>query len=702
VRRYGPRALELSACRNSDRHEPAAQAVETPSPIHAARPRVTRVTGNGNDPAAPAVAGGGGVENGSERGRQGRRNGRFTPDPGVARALRPRPWIDTRFLYLVLERRRSLMRIRAVRDLAEGLERYSMFNQRTTRLIRYFLRAYPRKSVLIVVLLFLSGLAEGFGVASVLPMLEVAVGDPDDPSELTRAVEGVLGRVGLQPTLGVLLFAIVGGMFLKGGFMWLAVRQQGYAVASIATDLRLMLIRAFLRARWSYFVSQRTGHTSNAIGHEAQVASMAYAAACNLLASSIQVLVYLGIAFLVSPLVALAAILAGAVLIFALGGLVGMSRDAGKRQTHLIKSLSARLVDALYGIKPIKAMSREMHLQPLLEAETRELNEAQRRQVLAGGTLLAIQEPLLVVILAGGIYGALTYANVAFTSLLVMAFLFHRLVSRVHALQTHYQSLAWSENAFWSLREAVDRAESEAERGGGRTDAPELKDGLVLDDVAFSYGDTPVLRGVSLRIPGGSFTAIIGPSGGGKTTLADLIIGLYQPARGRVYVDGVPLDEIDVHAWRARIGYVPQDLLLFHDSVRGNVTLGDGSIPDADVELALRAAGAWNFVERLPKGLDTVIGERGAQLSGGQRQRISIARALVRKPALLVLDEATTALDPQTEAEICDTLRGLSGAITIIAISHQPAMKDVADVVYEIDGGRVTEVRGAEAPLARA
>jgi ATP-binding cassette, subfamily C, bacterial len=575
-----------------------------------------------------------------------------------------------------------------------------MPNRHSLHVIWYFLKKYPRRSVLIVGLLFLSGLAEGFGVASLLPLLELAMGDPAaEPSRVSLVAADILGRIGLQPTLGVLLLALVMAMMAKGTFMWLSVRQQGYAVASIATDLRLLLIRAFLKARWSYFISQRAGHMSNAIGSEAQRASMAYAAACGLLAGIVQVLVYSAIAFLVSPVVAIAALVAGVLLVFLLGGLVQVARDAGRRQTILIKSLSARLIDALYGIKPIKAMARESHLQPLLEGETRELNEAQRRQVLASGILSSFKEPLLITVIALGLYVVMTRGAVSFESLLILVFLFHRLVGKVQALQGQYQSLAVSESAFWSLLDSVKTADGQAEISAGHAEPPDLTKGIELVDVDFAYGDVPVLTQASLAIEAGKFTAVIGPSGAGKTTIADLLLGLYTPDRGSVLIDDIPLTEISLGAWRSRIGYVPQEMLLFHDSIRRNVTLGDESTSDEEVIQALRSAGAWTFVSELDDGIDTLIGEHGARLSGGQRQRIAIARALVGKPRLLVLDEVTTALDPTTEAEICGTLRDLAGAVTIVSISHQPAMRRVADVVYRVERGRVTELPSEREPM---
>ena len=167
---------------------------------------------------------------------------------------------------------------------------------------------------------------------------------------------------------------------------------------------------------------------------------------------------------------------------------------------------------------------------------------------------------------------------------------------------------------------------------------------------------------------------MIGASGIGKTTLTDLLTGLVQPTAGRVRVDGVPLAELDLGAWRRQVGYVPQDLPMLHDSVRRNVTLGDPSLDDAAVEAALRLAGAWEFVRALPGGLDASVGERGALVSGGQRQRISIARALVHEPRLLIFDEATAALDAESEAAVWQTIASLRGRTTVVAISHHPGL----------------------------
>ncbi|MGH6926666.1 MAG: ATP-binding cassette domain-containing protein, partial [Dongiaceae bacterium] len=214
-----------------------------------------------------------------------------------------------------------------------------------------------------------------------------------------------------------------------------------------------------------------------------------------------------------------------------------------------------------------------------------------------------------------------------------------------------------------------------------------------FDDVTFGYGDKSVLHNVSLTIKAGEITTLTGTSGAGKTTIADLLLGLHRPDGGEVHIDDMPLAAADLMRWREMVGYVPQEVILFHDSVLANVTLGDPELGREDAQAALAAAGAWDFVSQMPQGLDSIVGERGTLLSGGQRQRIAVARALINRPALLILDEATSALDPGTEAAICRNLKDLVAqtGLTILAITHQSAWVEAAHRVYHLERGQVTE-----------
>lgn len=571
-----------------------------------------------------------------------------------------------------------------------------MFKRSSSEFFLYFARAYSGRTALMVVLLVLAGLAEGVGIATLLPVLEI--GSPSasqDPSGIADMVGNVVRFVGLEPTIEVLLALIVLAMSLKGLFRWLAMSQVGFIVARVATDLRLRLLKAIMRAEWRYFKSKPTGHFAAAISSEAHRAASAYRAACTALAAVIQVVVYAGLVLLVSWQVAVFAGLVGGAVIWLLRGFVETSRTAGTAQTLLMRSLVARLTEALPGIKSIKAMGREPYLYPLLEAEANEFNQAQRSQVQASETLRSLREPILALAIAVGLYGVIKFTGTPFPTMLVTVFLFYRLVGYVNEIQSHYQTMTVGESAFFSIMEHIEGAETAGETKSGKSGkslAPVLSRGIRFEGVRFAYDDQIVLDNVTFAIPAGEFVALVGPSGSGKTTVADLIVGLQRPQAGRVLVDGVDLADVDLKSWRSEIGYVPQELLLFHDTIRRNVTLRNDAITGQDVEEALRAAGAWEFVAAHHDGMDQIVGEMGTMLSGGQRQRIAIARALVERPRLLILDEATTALDPGTEADICSTLRKLAGKVTILAISHQAALRDVADIVYRVDDGRVEKL----------
>lgn len=568
------------------------------------------------------------------------------------------------------------------------------------RLLSIFARAYPGRSAAMLACLLLAALVEGVGLSSMLPLLGIVTrsGAEDragtaavldsDGSMLERFVVQLLSRVGLDATIGSLLMVIVVGVFVRAALVLLAQKQVGYTVAHVATDLRLGFIRALLAARWTYYVEQPAGALANAFATEAARASEAYLYGATLAAFAIQSTLYLVIAAAVSWQATIGALMVGAFSMLLLSRLVRVTRKAGAKQTTLLKELLSRLTDVLYAVKPLKAMAREQLVGPLLEKETERLNRALRRQVLSKEVLRALQEPLLVTAMAGGLYVALTMWAAPIDTVILLALLFARALSNLNRVQKQYQQMAGAESAYWSLTSTVDRLGNERETSTGRA-TPVLERGIGLDDVTFSYGDRTVLDHASISIPAGEVTALVGPSGGGKTSIADLIIGLVTPQGGAIRVDGTPLTEIDLNAWRQMVGYVPQEGFLLHESVFVNVSLGDPELTERDVEAALRSAGAWDFVEKLPEGVHTPLGERGARVSGGQRQRIALARALVHSPSVLILDEATAGLDKDSEAAVCDTVRRLRGEMTLIVISHQPAILATADHVYELDAGRL-------------
>lgn len=573
------------------------------------------------------------------------------------------------------------------------------------RLLLAFARMYPRDSGLMLAALLFAGIAEGFGFSALLPLLSTVQmpgmapmgGISGKGAALSRYVTGIVEALGLKPTIGVLLCLMVGCIILKSGFMLLANKRVGFTVAHVATDQRLELLRALLAARWEYYLSQPVGGLTNAFATEAMRTSQAYLCGARMATLCMHVVIYATVALLVSWRTTLGSMVAGVILLFGLSRLVRMARRAGKRQTKLLHSLLSRLADSLQSIKPLKAMGRENLADAVLAAETYQLNRALQKQVLSKEALRSLQEPMLVIFLAIGLYVALVHWGLPLATVTVLAFLLARLLTQLNKVQEEYQKMMEFESAYWSLRKKIVSARQEQEPALGMR-KPSLANGIRFDDVSFRYAEPWVLTHTSLEFPAGLFTAITGPSGSGKTTVVDLIMGLVRPQQGEIWIDRLPLAEIDLRTWRHMVGYVPQETLLLHDTVLRNVSLGDSAISLEDVERALRMAGAWEFVERLPQGLQTVVGERGGKLSGGQRQRISIARALVQKPALLILDEATSGLDPESAEGIALTLSALRGMVTIIAICHQSALVHAADRICCVSGGKVTMVpAGGEA-----
>jgi ATP-binding cassette subfamily C protein len=508
-----------------------------------------------------------------------------------------------------------------------------------------------------------------------------------------------MGAVGVPPELEPLLAVTLAIFVLKAGVLLLAKRQVGYAVTEVATGLRLRLLRALLRTNWSYYTRLPIGQATNALTSEADRAGLTYSLVAQVVQFAILVVIALSLAFAISWKATLAVGAAGILLTAVLRFLVRMAGRAGRRQTRLLRSLAAGLTDVLGAAKLLRATARESLVGDLLESDTRRLNRALRKQVLAREALTVSHEPLAMAFVLAGVWAAVRIVNMPAAEITILGFLFIRTLGDVSRVQRRYQSMTINESALWSILELLEGAESEEEPQFG-TRIADLERGLALRGVTVEYDGRTILDTVSLEVPAGSITAVVGPSGSGKTTVADLFVGFVTPLGGTVEVDGIPLADIDLSAWRRGIGYVAQELLLLNDTIRTNVTLGDSQICDEAVVQALRDADAWEYVSQLPEGLDAPVGERGALLSGGQRQRIQIARALVMKPRLLVMDEATAALDEQTEAAVLETIAHLRGRTTVVAISHQPAIVDVADRVYRIEGGqaRLAKGGGSEAP----
>jgi len=547
---------------------------------------------------------------------------------------------------------------------------------------------YPWQNVQMLFALLLAGVAEIFGLSALLPLVSIAIGNQTGTSTAERLVSDSLSKLGLTPTLEVLMLMIFVAIAVKSGLVLFAKKRIGYTVANVATDLRLALLRALLNSRWEFHLQQPIGKLANAMASETSRTGKAFACGAAMIVALVQAIVAVGVAFLVSWQATLISLVVGVIIFLVVGGLVRKAKKAGWRQTKLLKSLISLLTDSLQSIKPLKAMAREKSAETILITKTTRLNRALQKQVLSNEMLRALQEPLRTVFLLAGLYFALTYWHLPAATVMVLILLIGRLLQQIGKVQQEYQRMVVLESGYWSLQDTIHKAEAQKEILAGNQ-IPPFKKALRLDRVSFAYGENKVLHDISLIFPKGKITSIVGASGAGKTTIVDLMTGLLRPQQGEVLIDDLPLTDIDMRSWRKMIGYVPQEILLLHDTVLTNVTLGDPELKEEDAVNALQAAKALDFVKRMPLGINSIVGERGGNISGGQRQRIAIARALVHKPKLLILDEATTGLDPESEAAICDTLKQLSGELTIITISHQAALVKIADNTYRIKDGKI-------------
>lgn len=553
-------------------------------------------------------------------------------------------------------------------------------------LITYF-KVFPKRSFYVLTAFLAAGIAEALSLTAILPLLSTAVGDPVD-SDIGKFIVQILNEVDLAPTIGTMLLIIFFGLVLKNAMLLIANRQIGYTVAYIATTLRLEYLEAILASSWQFYLRQPVGSIANSIATEAKRAANGFEQAAAVLSLAIQVSIYIIIAIFISWQVALISLIAGIIFLSAMYQIIRFTRKAGEGQTALLKSLLTYLTDVLGSVKSLKAMARDKDADFVLRSQTKQLEKVARREVISKEGLKCVQEPLLAAFTTGGLYAVLVIWELPLAEITAMVILFVRILSQLSKMQRRYQNLVADESAYWAIREASESARSAAEIKTG-TLHPTLKQGISAQHIKFNYGTKNIFQDLNIEIQINSLTTIIGESGTGKSTFINLICGLAEPQSGDIFIDGIPLREIDVWEWRKLIGYVPQETILLHDTILNNILVGAPDLTEVDAERALHQAGALKFINNLPEGIHSIVGERGELISGGQRQRIAIARALAHQPKLLLLDEPTSALDIQSEQTICGTLQTLSKTLTIIAVSHQPALANASDKVIKLSNNGI-------------
>lgn len=558
------------------------------------------------------------------------------------------------------------------------------------QLLNIFFKAEGTKPWLVLACLVLASMSEALGIGTLLPATNAVLGsNPQSETGVGLAVKTFVESLGITPNLGNLLIIMVSLLTLKSAVSFAALSYAGITGARVAINLRRKLINAIFEARWSFYADQSGGRFANAISNDATRAGDAYQFAAASVAGILQLAAYAAVAIIVDWRIALLGAIAGIFLALAMRTLIRISKQAGYKQTDRVSSLTTDMIDMLSNIKALKSMDRYGLLVQGLSGLLRRIKRSLVTIQLAKQGVTQGSDALVNIMTGAVAYAAYTLFGSSLPELLVTGIVFFQIVNNITKLQKQLQVAVVIEGAYVRTIELIKQAEAQRETHSGSI-PPELGAGCRFEDVTFAHGSTPVISKATFDVPANRITVLQGPSGSGKTTLIDLLIGLNTAQKGKILIGNQPIETIDIKAWRQSIGYVPQDLMLFHDTIHENISLSNPGISTEAILAALEQAGARSFIDALPEGIETDVGEMGGRLSGGQRQRIAIARALVTNPKILILDEVTSALDPETEAEIVNNIASLRGRYTIIAITHRPAWTKIADRLYTISKGHVS------------
>lgn len=543
-----------------------------------------------------------------------------------------------------------------------------------------------RETCLIVMEAVLGALA----LLTVAPVIDFFLTGQQQDSPITTWVAARMQAVGLSMSLGSCLILFVAAQAVKNGF---AIVVRHCFLNTRFTILRRLIVDTwdeFFQAQWRFFSGGQQGTILNTLLHETTVVASAVWIMLLLLASLVQIVFYVAVSLSVSWQVTCISIgLAGCFIVpFLLLGKVNYR--LGKLGTDTTNRLSAVVQESLGLTKVILGFGNQrQHLQRLDRLVEAHCRLATHSQTIQAATPL-VYEPLgLVALIITGFAGR--WFGLRLSEVAVLFWALRNCIPLLSTAMIHRNTLLNFVPSYEQIVSLRQRARELRQPSGTRRFTG-IHDAITVEHLTFAYpGHEPVLTDVTLSVPRGTMIALVGASGVGKSTLIDLIMGIYQPAAGRIAVDGIPLSEFDIHSYRQRIGYVPQDSALFNMTIRDNLLWANPDATDAQIKEACRRAYADEFIERFPDGDQTLVGDRGVRLSGGQCQRIALARAVLRKPALLILDEATSSLDSHSERLIQQAIETIAQETTVIVIAHRLSTITKADRIYVVHGGRVVE-----------
>lgn len=540
---------------------------------------------------------------------------------------------------------------------------------------------------------------EGIGLILLIPMLsysglvEIQVGDTKF-LQLFSYLKGYPKTAVLLIILGIFIFFVIGQNLLQRNLSIRNVKiTQGFV-----QQLRLEMYGSLLGANWSFFLKERKSDLINVMTLELARVAGGINHFLKLFTSLIFTLIQIGVAFWLSSKLTIFVLISGLILTFFSKKFIKQSRVLGSKTSLVAQEYLAGITDQLNGIKDIKSNSLEVSRLIWLKSLTNGMIDEQMEYIklkTASQTLYKIASASLIAILIF-IYVMLFDANQG--QFLLIFIIFSRLWPRVTEIQASMEQIAATIPAFKSLLEMKSKCEKSKEIIGEKIyediEPLQIKKEIECKGVFFRYNQFEsiyALQNINLTIPINSMTAIIGPSGAGKSTLIDILMGLNRPEAGDVLIDGDLLTMQNLLELRNSISYVSQEPFLFNATIRENLLLIKPNATEEQITEALEFSAAAEFTSKLPMGIDTIVGDRGVKLSGGERQRLVIARAILRKPSILILDEATSALDTENESKIQEAIERLKGKMTIIVIAHRLSTIRNADKVIVLEQGKIIQ-----------
>jgi ATP-binding cassette, subfamily C, bacterial len=548
----------------------------------------------------------------------------------------------------------------------------------------------------VIFLTVLFSLTEGVGIALLLPTLQVAgfnMAGQGEAGRYSAMLSNAFVAIGLHPSLILLLgvfVTLVGARTVLGQTqsVWMYAVQQ-----EVELHLRRNLYHGIAEANWLFVCRSRASDFTHALTHETYRIGNGTNLALVFTGEVVLGTLYMLIAFALSAGMTALVLVSGALLTFVFRGRTHAIETQGEEVSSTNKSLYAATIEHLQSLKAAKtygAEERNFAIYSELSGDVARANVEGARQQAVAATWFELGS---VVILAVVLFVSIRVLVVPAASILILLLLFARVMPRIMSGQQHYRSFVNSLPSFANVLNIEARCAAAAEPAARKHDPLSLTRELAADDVSFTYaeGRVAAVRNLSLVIPAGKVVALVGPSGAGKSTIADILMGLVLPDSGMLRLDGRPLGPEDVRGWRDQIGYVAPDTFLFHDTIRANLKWAQPDASEEEMLAALRQASVLNFVAGLKDGLDTVVGDRGMMVSQGERQRLALARAFLRRPSMLILDEATNSLDSDNEGRVLDAIESRRGELTVVLIAHRLSTIRWADLIYVVEDGKVVE-----------